>query len=41
MHDEESKIYVSGSISFLKDDPGRQVSRSVRQTVQASQITAS
>ena len=25
--EEESKIYVSGKISFIKDDPGRQVIR--------------
>lgn len=25
VHEEESKIYVSGKISFLQDDPGRQV----------------
>lgn len=24
MHEEESKIYVSGGITFIKDDPGRQ-----------------
>ncbi len=24
--EEESKIYVSGAVSFIKDDPGRQVS---------------
>ena len=23
--EEEAKVYVSGKISFLKDDPGRQV----------------
>lgn len=26
----ESKIYVSGKISFMKDDPGRQVGASHR-----------
>lgn len=25
MAEEEEKIYVSGKISFIKDDPGRQV----------------
>jgi len=25
--EEEAKIYVSGMISFMKDDPGRQVSQ--------------
>lgn len=25
VHEEESKIYVSGKVSFLQDDPGRQV----------------
>lgn len=25
MAEEEEKIYVSGKVSFMKDDPGRQV----------------
>lgn len=24
VHEQESKIYVSGKLSFIKDDPGRQ-----------------
>lgn len=25
--EEEAKVFISGSISFIKDDPGRQVSQ--------------
>ena len=32
IYEEESKIYVRGKISFLKDDPGRQVTNSVMNT---------